>query len=1271
MSAPAAAIRRASSVSTTELARQRDLNKYYQPWLDSKRLKTVPADTGPDESRTARCSHDTTLTALAQLAALRLNVKRAMVSLIDASTQIILAEATRTLSLIDERRHAPGDHIWLGNVSLPRQDCMDEHTFGSTTTWKDAEGQDIRIASFIVNDTLEDDRFKYRSYVTSGAAVRFYAGVPIVTKQGHTIGVYAVSDTEPRPQGLTLDEARFMEDVAQIVANHLEMVMDTVGRVSERDFMRGISYFLEDLSEYKYQLGNTDRSMQAPNTKPQSDVQATDPQNEPLRGRSNQTGPAPLSTSNPSSTRGESSLGQAEPKKGHVPRFSRDGDFKGKEVPDSSNDNIRRIFTQASQLLCQQAKATGCVFTDAGSGLFSGQADGVLSPPASTDPAIVLDVNFESTEDEETDTDAAEKDDGPSPGHGSNPPQAFFGDRLDEMADILSVSVTEGDGDYEECREGIIKRKNLKKFILRYPFGKCFYLNKGRVVSDQSLILDEMIAGGGSRNSVLNTSRQDIEDQPHILLPRELLNCIEDAKWLIFLPLFNYAQGQWFAAGFIWGDDFRMGDPDDALPYFKTFGSCMMSEVASMEVLNTNIAKSTFIASISHDLRSPLHGMLGSLEFLEDTMTSAYQMSLIGAIETCGKTLLDTIDHLLDYAKINNLNRASSHLGSPGGRKTWKDTRSVAEPLSTNFDLALLLEEVVEAVFAGQTFRKINLRHHDPVDEATSHIKSIALDDSSTTEEQIHSGSVKFSGKVFLVFHIQKLASWYLQGQTGGLRRVIMNVVGNAIKYCRTGCIDVSLEAKQITPSDVEVEFSVKDTGIGMTQNFLTNHLFKAFSQEDSFTPGTGLGLSITSQIVRNMNGQIRVDSEKGVGTHVNITFPMKTAAPGPYNGVQDDILREAMKAAAGRKVCILDPLLGEHSATGELPKLESSIATFCKEWFDMTVIESKTVEADPDTALYIYAEPPPIEHLVRQHLKRKEMGDTGKEAALLIICTNAFEAAALRAAGIKDLISLGRIIEVISQPVGIRKLGKVILQCLQRVEASARSIPSRASSPTPAAGQSPAYSAEIGWNSSSVVYDQTESRYRPSIEALKWKSEQPQLKLSVDKNNLTRPLPISRTSGQSSLTVTQHTRSKSGDSSRPKPRVLLVDDNAINLKLLVTFMTKIKLPYAEAMNGLEAVTKFKEAVDRPFDFVLMDLQMPIMDGLEATRQIREFEQEMSASVDGEMTPSTIIAITGVGNEATRKEAMEAGMSQFLTKPVKFKALQKLLLEPEQSPEGK
>lgn len=215
---------RSRSASTTELARQRDLNKYYQPWLDSKRLSTIPPDTGPHSPRSTFGSHDTTLTALAQLATLRLNAKRAMVSLIDTHTQIVLAEATQTLSLVDNTRHAPGDHLWLGNVSLPRRDCMDEHCLGARTICSDSQGRLVELPALVVNDTREDERFRCRDYVNSGPglSVRFYAGVPIVTKKGHAIGVYSVSDTRPRHQGLTIDEIQFLIDVSQIVADHLE-----------------------------------------------------------------------------------------------------------------------------------------------------------------------------------------------------------------------------------------------------------------------------------------------------------------------------------------------------------------------------------------------------------------------------------------------------------------------------------------------------------------------------------------------------------------------------------------------------------------------------------------------------------------------------------------------------------------------------------------------------------------------------------------------------------------------------------------------------------------------------------------------------------------------------------------------------------------------------------------------------------------------------------------------------------------------------------------
>jgi CheY-like chemotaxis protein len=126
-------------------------------------------------------------------------------------------------------------------------------------------------------------------------------------------------------------------------------------------------------------------------------------------------------------------------------------------------------------------------------------------------------------------------------------------------------------------------------------------------------------------------------------------------------------------------------------------------------------------------------------------------------------------------------------------------------------------------------------------------------------------------------------------------------------------------------------------------------------------------------------------------------------------------------------------------------------------------------------------------------------------------------------------------------------------------------------------------------------------------------------------------------------------------------PRVLLVDDNAINLKLLVVFARRQNLRYSEAMNGLEALETFKreaktdiEAPIRPFDFVLMDLSMPIMDGLTSTRQIRMFEKKMG------LQRSTIVALTGLASAQDQQDASDAGVDMYLVKPVKFADIRRI-----------
>lgn len=149
-------------------------------------------------------------------------------------------------------------------------------------------------------------------------------------------------------------------------------------------------------------------------------------------------------------------------------------------------------------------------------------------------------------------------------------------------------------------------------------------------------------------------------------------------------------------------------------------------------------------------------------------------------------------------------------------------------------------------------------------------------------------------------------------------------------------------------------------------------------------------------------------------------------------------------------------------------------------------------------------------------------------------------------------------------------------------------------------------------------------------------------------------PVPITPLPSPPTLIVPRLTPSHERQGEYFTPTILLVDDNAINLKLLVVFAKRQNLRYEEATNGLEALTKYKSeamATDppaRPFDFVLMDLSMPVMGGLESTRQIRQFEKKMG------LGRCCIVALTGLASAQDQLDAADAGVDMYLVKPVKF-----------------
>jgi signal transduction histidine kinase len=449
-----------------------------------------------------------------------------------------------------------------------------------------------------------------------------------------------------------------------------------------------------------------------------------------------------------------------------------------------------------------------------------------------------------------------------------------------------------------------------------------------------------------------------------------------------------------------------------------------MSEVARLDAVTADKAKTSFIANISHELRSPLHGILGSIEFLRDTAVDAFQSPLVASIETCSRTLLDTLNNLLVYAKINHLSKrlsGPSTQSSSKGRKSSDLQNSSANNLETDFDLAIIVEEVVEAVCAGQTFQPTGILHDVDDTRSPSAQATRSTVYTSGVKRRIQRMPSKSSGPVRLTLDIEYLSDWRVHSQPGAIRRLAMNLLGNALKYTENGTIQVSLTSGQHPSnesSSLDICLSVTDTGKGMSANFVRNHAFTPFIQEDSFASGTGLGLSIVQQIVNSLGGKIDLQSKLGTGTEAKIWLTLPRARSAQGLGLSENFFPSIVKETQGLKICMLDPHFAAHDPTmpaterGEPDPVEKSLRSIAQEWFKMDVVTSSQVDG-VSADFFVYAEPPPIKDLLDRHSKPS----TGMEVPFIVVASDALEAASLRASGINWLVEMGRISEVISQP--------------------------------------------------------------------------------------------------------------------------------------------------------------------------------------------------------------------------------------------------------------